>query len=349
MKNRSSLKKAVLAIAILTLFASAALVFAVRHYLEAPMNLAATGKTLLVESGSSLSRVTRDLQKEGVLLCPQSLRLYARVSKQTMVRSGEYFLHEGMTALQLLSALNNGDVVRHQVTLLEGHNYRQALQSLAAEEKLQKKLQGVSGQELTQKLGMDYSDPEGLFFPDTYQYTIDMSDIDVLRESHKKLQQVLEEEWQLRASNLPYKNSYEALIMASIVEKETGAPEERPAIAGVFVRRLQKGMRLQTDPTVIYGLGESYQGNLTRQHLLSDTPYNTYTRAGLPPTPIALAGREAIHAALHPQEGSSLYFVGKGDGHHYFSSTLVEHNEAVRKYQLLHNKDYRSSPDRAQE
>jgi UPF0755 protein len=261
-----------------------------------------------------------------------------------MIRTGEYLLRQGMTPLELLTALNEGDVVHHQVTLVEGKTFRQTLATLLAEEKLHKSLNGLPDPILIERLGIDGNNLEGLFFPDTYQYTVDMSDADVLKQAHQKMQMILEEEWQARDANLPYKNSYEALIMASIVEKETGAPEERPAIAGIFVRRLQKGMRLQTDPTVIYGLGDAYKGNLTKQHLLDDTPYNTYTRAGLPPTPIALPGREAIHAALHPEPGDSLFFVGKGDGHHYFSATLAEHEKAVRKYQLVRKKDYHSSP-----
>ncbi len=212
------------------------------------------------------------------------------------------------------------------------------------EEKLQKSLNGLPDPILIERLGVEGNSLEGWFFPDTYQYTVDMSDADILKAAHRKMQLILDEEWQQRDQNLPYKNAYEALIMASIVEKETGAAEERPAIAGIFVRRLQKGMKLQTDPTVIYGLGDAYKGNLTRKHLLEDTPYNTYTRTGLPPTPIALPGREAIHAAMHPQQGDSLFFVGKGDGHHYFSATLAEHEKAVRQYQLTRKKDYHSAP-----
>jgi UPF0755 protein len=344
MNKMSSIKKTVVALSVVFFIAIVVAAAAFYNYLHTPLSSSSAAKTILIEPGSSLTATTKKLQKEGVLSCPRWLLIYARLTNRTMVHSGEYLVDMRMTPMQLLSAFNKGDVVRHQLTLVEGHTFRQALQSLAAEQKLQKKLKRFSEQELIKLLEIDHKHLEGLFFPDTYQYTIDMSDVDVLKASHKKLQQVLEEEWQSRDANLPYKNAYEALIMASIVEKETGASEERSAIAGVFVRRLQKGMRLQTDPTVIYGLGDSYKGNLTRKHLLADTPYNSYTRAGLPPTPIALAGREAIHAALHPQDGDSLYFVGKGDGHHYFSSTLAEHESAVRKYQLARSKNYRSSP-----
>ena len=347
MKATSSTKTILVAVALSLIVLFFSLYLAVKSCLNTPLALKEKENTFLVESGSSVTAITKKLHKEGILLCPEWLRIYARLTNRTMIRAGEYLLKEGMTPMQLLSAINQGDVVRHQLTLVEGRTFKQTLQVLFEEEKLQKKLKGIPDRALIEQLGIDGHNLEGLFFPDTYQYTIDMSDIDVLREAHKKLTQVLDEEWQSRDSNLPYQNSYEALIMASIIEKETGAPEERSAIAGVFVRRLEKGMKLQTDPTVIYGLGDAYKGNLTRKNLLEDTPYNTYTRAGLPPTPIALPGREAIHAALHPQSGDSLFFVGKGDGHHYFSSSLAEHESAVRKYQLMRVKNYRSSPDQS--
>lgn len=316
----------------------------INTYLHTPLMLTETNDVILVESGSSLKTVAKQLQQMGVLPHPDWLSLYARVTKKTMIRTGEYLLKQGMTPLQLLSAMNKGDVVHHQITLVEGKTFNQTLTAILAEPKLHKSLNGLPKQILIERLGVEGNSLEGLFFPDTYQYTVDMSDADILKQAYKKMKLILDEEWQARDNSLPYKNSYEALIMASIVEKETGAPEERSAIAGVFVRRLQKGMRLQTDPTVIYGLGEAYKGNLTRKHLLEDTPYNTYTRSGLPPTPIALAGREAIHAAMHPQKGDSLFFVGRGDGHHYFSATLAEHEKAVRQYQLTRKKDYHSAP-----
>jgi UPF0755 protein len=195
-----------------------------------------------------------------------------------------------------------------------------------------------------ERLGLAGVSPEGRFFPDTYRYVRGMSDLDLLKQASARLDQVLDEEWSRRAERLPYRKPYDALIMASMVEKETGVAEERGQIAGVFVRRLRSGMRLQTDPTVIFGLGERYNGNLTRAHLLEATPYNTYVIDGMPPTPIALAGREAIHAALNPAAGRSLYFVARGDGSHVFSETLEQHNSAVREYQLKRRADYRSSP-----
>ncbi|WP_144434740.1 endolytic transglycosylase MltG, partial [Pseudomonas syringae] len=205
-------------------------------------------------------------------------------------------------------------------------------------------LAGLSDSELMAKIGHPDVFPEGRFFPDTYRYVRGMTDAELLKQAYNRLEEVLDEEWQARSSEAPYSNPYQALIMASMVEKETGVPQERGQIAGVFVRRLKLGMQLQTDPAVIYGMGERYNGKLTRANLREPTPYNTYVIAGMPPTPISLVGREAIHAALNPVAGSSLYFVAKGDGSHVFSDDLDAHNSAVRDYQLKRRADYRSSP-----
>lgn len=314
------------------------------YFLHKSLSLPTVNYIYEVKSGSSLGLVSRSLAQAGILDCSRCLLVYARLSNKTLIKTGEYELTSGITPLQLLDRLNRGLVIQHQVTLVEGRTFRHGLQALWSEEKLEKKLINLSNAQIRQQLGITESHLEGLFFPDSYIYTAGISDADILRQAYQRMQEVLAEEWEQRDSGLPYKNAYEALIMASIVEKETGVPEERSAIAGVFVRRLQKGMKLQTDPTVIYGLGESYQGNITRKHLQQDTPYNSYTRYGLPPSPIALPGREAIHAALHPLAGDALFFVGKGDGHHYFSATLAEHEKAVRQYQLQRKKDYHSAP-----
>jgi UPF0755 protein len=235
-------------------------------------------------------------------------------------------------------------VVQYSLTLVEGWNFRQVRAALAKQEKLQQTLAALSDSELMSKLGHAGVFPEGRFFPDTYKYVRGMSDEDLLRQAYERLDEVLASEWSERASNVPYSDPYQALIMASLIEKETGVPQERGEIAGVFVRRLQNGMLLQTDPTVIYGMGERYTGKLTRADLREATPYNTYMISGLPPTPIAMVGREAIHAALNPVAGSSLYFVARGDGSHVFSDDLPAHNNAVREYQLKRRADYRSSP-----
>jgi UPF0755 protein len=215
---------------------------------------------------------------------------------------------------------------------------------LSRQEKLEQALVGLSDEEVMARLGKPDMHPEGRFFPDTYRYVKGMRDVDILKQASQRLEQVLTEEWETRAPDVPYDSPYKALIMASLVEKETGVPQERAQIAGVFVRRLALNMLLQTDPTVIYGLGDSYKGKLTREHLRQPTSYNTYVNSGLPPTPISMVGREAIHAALHPEPGKSLYFVARGDGTHVFSDDIDAHNRAVREYQLKRRADYRSSP-----
>lgn len=335
------------AIAIASLFLLAvaiSILFVGRSQLAAPLVIDDEGIEFMVEQGSSLNEVLRVLSSEKKVSYAFAIKIYARLTGKTAIKAGEYRLTNAMTHQSFLDALYRGAVIQRQVTLVEGRTFGQARLVLEQAPKLKQTLRGLTDQQVLRKLGINEKHPEGLFFPDTYQYTSQMSDADILRQAYDRMQVVLAEAWDHRDGGLPYKNGYEVLIMASIVEKETSVPEERPAIAGVFVRRLQKGMKLQTDPTVIYGLGDAYKGNITRKHLLQDNPWNTYTRYGLPPTPIALPGREAIQAALHPASGDALYFVGRGDGYHYFSATLAEHEKAVREYQLTRKKDYRSSP-----
>jgi UPF0755 protein len=242
--------------------------------------------------------------------------------------------------------LQRGDVIRYKVTLPEGITLAMALDILAQQHYLDKTLTGPSDPRILEMIA-PHSHPEGLFFPDTYDYARNDADWSILQRSHLAMNAVLQEEWDQRAPSLPYETPYEALIMASIIERETGASQEREQISGVFVRRLQHGMLLQTDPTVIYGLGIAFDGNLQRKDLLEDSnSYNTYRHPGLPPTPIALPGRAAIRAALHPDARNSLYFVARGDGGHVFSDTLKEHNRAVRAYQLQRSENYRSTPER---
>lgn len=249
-----------------------------------------------------------------------------------------------MTAEGLIGLWQRGEVVQYSLTLVEGWNFRQVRNALAKSDKLQQTLTGLSDSQVMEKLGHGGVFPEGRFFPDTYRFVKGMTDVELLEKAYDRLDDVLAKEWSKRADDAPYSDPYQALIMASLVEKETGVPQERGQIAGVFVRRMQIGMLLQTDPTVIYGLGERYTGKLTRAHLKEATPYNTYVIAGLPPTPIAMVGREAIHAALNPVPGKSLYFVARGDGSHVFSDDLDAHNSAVREFQLKRRADYRSSP-----
>ncbi|MDB5980876.1 MAG: yceG [Pseudomonas sp.] len=298
-----------------------------------------------VPAGSTPTGVLNRLEADGVVKDAFWLRLYWRfnLSGQSF-HSGEYRMTPGMDAKGLLALWKRGDVVQYSLTLVEGWNFRQVRAALAKQVKLEQTLAGLSDAELMSKLGHANVFPEGRFFPDTYRYVRGMTDVDLLKQAYNRLDEVLAEEWAKRAADVPYNEPYQALIMASLVEKETGVPQERAQIAGVFVRRLQIGMLLQTDPTVIYGLGERYNGKLTRAHLKESNPYNTYVIAGLPPTPISLVGREAIRAALNPVAGSNLYFVARGDGSHVFSADLESHNSAVREFQLKRKADYRSSP-----
>jgi UPF0755 protein len=277
------------------------------------------------------------------------LTLYGRYTGlDQQMKQGEYLLPWNSTAQDMLMQLQRGDTIKYQVTLPEGITLAMAIEILSRQEHLHSVLEGSNDPRILEMIQPELH-PEGLFFPDTYRYHRGDTDLSVLERAHAAMLAILEEEWRARAEGLPYQTPYEALIMASIIERETGLVEERETISGVFFRRLAQGMLLQTDPTVIYGLGEDFDGNLKRTHLREDTnPYNTYRRPGLPPTPIALPGRAAIHAALNPQEGTALYFVARGDGGHVFSDTLSQHNKAVREYQLQRKKNYRSSPEAAQ-
>lgn len=316
------------------------------HWSVTSMYFAPDERQLLIEPGATVRTVARHLHQQGDLAWPELLTLYARTHNLTNIKTGEYALPEYLSPMRLLHLLIKGDVIVHQLTLVEGWTVRQALAELAANPKVQSTLTDPAVfEDWVKSLGVAGNSLEGWIYPDTYQFTRGMTDREILLRAYKRTREVLEEEWATRAENLPYASPYEALIMASIVEKETGVKHERGQISGVFVRRLQQGMKLQTDPTVIYGLGSEYAGNIKREHLTQATPYNTYVIKGLPPTPIAMAGREAIRAALHPEPGSSVYFVAKGDGSHHFSATLDEHNAAVRRYQIeRREKNYQSRP-----
>lgn len=300
----------------------------------------------LVQSGSSLTKVANQLADQGYFKYPKILSLYGRFTEQTNIKKGEYLIVETDTPKSVLEKMINGEVEEYSVTLVEGKTFKEVLQRLSTKEKLEFTLVDDEAiQQFVEDLNIEQNHPEGWFFPDTYRYSLGMTDKDILRQAYARMKDVLATEWEQREENLPYANAYEALIMASIVERETGQVSEREQIAGVFVRRLEKKMRLQTDPTIIYGLGDAYDGNIRRRHLTQKTAYNTYVIDGLPPTPIALPGREAIYAALHPDDGKALYFVAKGDGSHQFSETLDAHNKAVREYQIeRRRKDYQSAP-----
>ncbi|EPM45258.1 endolytic transglycosylase MltG [Pseudomonas syringae] len=315
-----------------------------KEALNQPLKVAQE-QLLDVPAGSTPTGVLNRLQADGVIKDALWLRLYWRFNLSGQpLHSGEYRMVPGMDVNALFDVWKRKEVVQYSLTLVEGWNFRQVRAALAKQAKLDQTLAGLSDSELMAKIGHPDVFPEGRFFPDTYRYVRGMTDAELLKQAYNRLEEVLDEEWQARSSEAPYSNPYQALIMASMVEKETGVPQERGQIAGVFVRRLKLGMQLQTDPTVIYGMGERYNGKLTRANLREPTPYNTYVIAGMPPTPISLVGREAIHAALNPVAGSSLYFVAKGDGSHVFSDDLDAHNSAVRDYQLKRRADYRSSP-----
>lgn len=293
-----------------------------------------------IKPGANLMSVAKGLQQQGLLAHPRYWVWDAKwEGVADKIKAGEYAVSPLMTPPELLALFVSGKVIDYTLTIPEGWTFRQLLKSLHQHEKIAKTLLDREGKLLDNSdvmtlLRLDDQHPEGLFYPDTYHFTNMTSDVEFLKRAYQQMQQRLESEWQNRAPNLPYKNSYEALIMASIIEKETAAPAEREQIAGVFVRRLNKGMRLQTDPTVIYGLGEAFDGNIRRRDLRAENAYNTYKIKGLPPTPIALPGGDSIYAALHPAPGNTLYFVSRGDGTHQFSATNEEHNAAVRKYQL---------------
>lgn len=316
---------------------------------QEPLALPPGGLPLLVQPGDTLRAVAGRLHQDGAMRYPELLILYARwTGADQKIKHGEYLLNAPLTSIELLALLQSGKVLQYQVTLPEGITLQSAIAILADTEQLQSVLHEGASDPRILAMVAPYDSPEGWFFPDTYHFSRNSTDLGLLQRAQARMAEVLAEEWRGRAGELPYETPYEALIMASIIERETGLPEERGEIAGVFVRRLQRGMRLQTDPTVIYGLGDTFDGNLRRSHLRDDNNvYNTYRISGLPPTPIALPGRDSIHAALHPSEGSALYFVARGDGGHVFSDTLAEHQAAVRKYQLRRKKNYRSSPEKS--
>ena len=290
---------------------------------------------IAVAPGASLRSTLLALQQQGALRHARMVELYLRLHGPVpRLQSGNYEVPPHSSAREVLDQLVNGRVVLESVTVVEGWNFAQMRAALDAHPAVAHQLQGLSAQQLMEALGHPGEAAEGRFFPDTYRFAAGTSDHRILERAYERMQAELEADWSQRAANLPLTNADEALILASIVEKETGREDERPKVAAVFVNRLRQGMRLQSDPTVIYGLGESYDGHIHTRDLESDTPYNSYTRTGLPPTPIALPGAAALQATLHPADSDALYFVatGNGDGSHHFSATLAEHDVALRAY-----------------
>lgn len=330
------LRRALLLITVLALLL-AGVALDMQRQIDAPLRLEAS-QTYELPAGSRLEGNLARIAALGLFANPRQrwyLALHARLNREAAtIKTGEYLLEPGLSGSGLLALWASGKTIQHELRLIEGWRFAQALAALRANPDVQQTLADRSSEEIMQALGRPGLPAEGRLFPDTYRFSRGTTDLVLLRNAMGALDRALQEEWTARAPNLPYATPEQALIMASIVEKESARSDERAQIAGVFVRRLRRGMRLQTDPTVIYGMGEAYDGDIRSADLVRDTPYNTYTREGLPPTPICLPGREAIHAALHPADGESLYFVARGDGSHQFSATLEEHNAAVRRFQL---------------
>lgn len=321
----------ILSLAILLVLLGAA---ALTYCATRPLLLPATPFVFDLKQGSSLTGMVRELHQAGLLEHDQPFVWMVRMlGKSTQLKAGNYVLDHPVSLLKLLEIISKGEVSQRQVSVIEGWTFRQLRDALDANPDISHATAGMADAEILQRIGASESHPEGLFFPDTYYFAAGSKDLVIFKRAYLAMQKRLQQAWLGRAPDLPLQTPYQALILASIVEKETGSPADRSMIAGVFVNRLRKGMLLQTDPTVIYGMGDKYDGNLHKRDLLRDTDYNTYRRVGLTPTPIALPGMAALHAALHPAQTDALYFVSRGDGSSQFSSTLTAHNRAVDKYQ----------------
>lgn len=330
------LKRLFIALLVLVLIGAAGAVggyFYWQSRLEAPLAL---DEPMLyqVPAGAGFNQVVAQLDSQGVVEDAWAFQLLAKVEPDRVprLRTGEYQLLPDMSGLEMMALLGSNNVVTYPLTIPEGWSFKQMRELLNTAPKLDHRTAELSDAEVMTLLDREDTFPEGWFFPDTYRYHLGMSDVDILRQSLARMERILQEVWAERADDLTIDSAYEALIMASLIERETGAPEERREIAGVFKRRMEQGMRLQTDPTIIYGMGERYEGRISHADIREATPYNTYVIDGIPPTPIALPGRASLEAAVNPLAGESLYFVARGDGTHHFSSSLREHNNAVNRY-----------------
>ncbi len=336
------MKKSLSILLVLVLLVSAAAAWLVLDYsffTNKTLGIGMHSVKYVVPPGTSMSSLAKRLEDDQIITNKHYFSFMARFDgTANQIKAGEYDFLPGMTARDLLKLLVKGKVFQYSFTIVEGWSFKQLLAEINKNKILVHDLQGLSNAQLMQKIGAAGIHPEGMFYPDTYYFPRGTTDSQFLKRAYKVMNSKLEKLWSEREKGSILRNSYEALILASIVEKETAVGSEREKIAGVFTRRLKKGMRLQTDPTVIYGMGDAYKGDIRFRDLKKDTPYNTYTRKGLPPTPIAMAGEAAIYAALHPAKGKELYFVANGDGTHIFSATLVEHNRAVDKYQRKRKK-----------
>ena len=324
-----------LAMAVATALLLGALAAAVLfYYARSPVPIEAAAIQFSLASGSSLKAAARQMSEAGVLDHPQLFIVLGRIFGHAgRIKAGSYEFEPGLTHYALLQKITRGDVTLMSITFTEGSTFRQMRALLEEHPKLKHETAALDNAQILERLSIDSASPEGWFFPETYYFSEGTSDLLILRRAYRLMQQQLDTHWQGRAPDLPLQNPYEALILASIVEKETGRSEDRPLVAAVFLNRLRKGMLLQADPTVIYGLGEAFDGNLRKRDLVADAPYNTYTRGGLPPTPIAMPGLASLEAVLNPPDSDVLYFVSRGDGSSHFSRTLSEHDRAVTKYQ----------------
>jgi len=305
------------------------------HFLVTPLHINKSDLAIEIEPGSSLKAIAFQLVDEKILNEPWRFILLSKaLGQSTKLRPGNYNLNPNITPYQLLKSFVEGRATEGSITFIEGQDFNSMLDKIKANDNIKKTMKSYDTKAIASAIGIPYESVEGQFFPDTYYFSRNTSDIEILKRAYKAMQKKLNYEWVHRAEEVPYKNSYEALTMASIIEKKTGKSIEANLISGVFIHRLSIKMKLQSDPTVIYGLGKKFTGDITKKDLLADTPYNTYTREGIPPAPITMPGLISIRAALHPTKTEALYFVGKGDGTHYFSANLSEHNSAVRKYQI---------------
>ena len=319
----------------LTLFITLLFVGWMVYFSSTPITLEEEVMEFDIRAGSSLRKISEQLVDQGALNESLSFMVLVRLmGKAGEVKAGNYLIENGTTPYDLFVTITSGKTTQASITFIEGWTFQQMRDVMMKNESIKHITIAYTDEQILENIGATETHPEGLFFPDTYFFSKGMTDQEILKRAYQAMQTRLNEAWKKREAGLPYKTPYEALIMASIIEKETGRADERKTIAGVFTNRMRIGMRLQTDPTVIYGMGENFDGNIRRKDLQTDTPYNTYTRSGLPPTPIAMPGLASIEAALNPAKTKFLYFVGKGDGSHAFSSTLAEHNRAVVKYQL---------------
>lgn len=331
----SFLKKLVIGVVLLVVSGAGALVGGGWYWANAPVQIQGETARFPVESGTGLRAIARSMNTNGVTIQEDLFVTLARLLEfDTRIKAGTYEVKAGDSPLVLLERMANGDMLLTRMTLPEGWTYEQIRQALRTNPDVRQTLDGVTDQELMARLGIDSISPEGWFYPDTYVFAPGTPDIDILRQAYASQHTMLEALWAKRTPELPLKSPYEALILASIIEKETGHSKDRSRVSGVFINRLRIGMPLQTDPTVIYGMGDKYTGRIRKADLQTDTPWNTYTRGGLPPTPIASSGRAALEAALSPEQHKYLYFVARGDGTSEFSENLRQHNRAVAKYIL---------------